>query len=143
MALAFLSVAAPQTRIAAVLGHIHGAGTPAPNVRRLEAFGVQVECRDGGRITDLDRALSDGHVPIVFPRTGELPYWEHDTAHAVVVVGVESGALYVNDPAFDLAPICVPRGDFELAWDEFGCQWALVRHGSPARPQELRASDQS
>jgi hypothetical protein len=127
MALAFFSISESQPAIAAQIGHIEGAGTPARNITRLEDFGVKVEWNEYGMLGDLRRAIDNDHVPIVFLRTGELPYWDQDTPHAVVVVGIEADTVFVNDPAFESAPIPVPTGDFQLAWDEFGCQWAALR----------------
>jgi len=126
MALAFWGIIESQTRIAARIGHIDGAGTPARNVTRLSIFGLEVRWHEHGTIDDLRQATAAGQVPIVFLHTGELPYWDQDTPHATVVTGVEAGTVYVNDPAFESAPIPVPVGDFQLAWDEFGCQWAAV-----------------
>ena len=50
------------------------------------------------------------------------PYTAEQTNHALVVLGMDENYVYVNDPAFRVAPIPVPIGDFELAWlarDEF------------------------
>jgi len=127
MALAFWGVSELQATIAVRIGHVEGAGTPARNITRLTGFGVEVEWHDDGTVDALRRAVIDGKVAIVFLRTGELPYWDHDSPHALVVVGVEAETVYVNDPAFENAPIPVPLGDFELAWGEFGYQWATVR----------------
>jgi len=67
-------------------------------------------------------------VVIVSVRTGELPYWEEDVPHAVVVVGIDTATevAYVNDPAFEHAPIAVPVGDFVLAWDALGNRCAMI-----------------
>ena len=127
MVLAFFSISESQPTIAAQLGHIEGAGTPARNITRLEAFGVEVEGNEYGMLGDVRRAIDNASVPIVFLRTGELLYWDRDTPHAVIVVGIEADTVFVNDPAFESAPIPVPTGDFQLAWDEFGCQWAAIR----------------
>lgn len=59
---------------------------------------------------------------VAFVKTGELPYWDEDCDHAVVVAGLDDEVVYLNDPAFPDAPVQVPRGDFDLAWlgrDEF------------------------
>jgi hypothetical protein len=130
MALALWGISEPQSEIAVQIGHIEGAGTAARNITRLTAWGVEVEWRERGTVNELGQAITEGNVPVVFLRTGELPYWDQDVPHALGVVGVEAGTIYVNDPAFENAPIPVPVGDFELAWDEFGCQWAIVQRSS-------------
>ncbi len=130
MALALWGISESQSEIAAQIGHIEGAGTAARIITRLTALGVEVEWREYGTVNELRQAIAEGKVPVVFLRTGELPYWDQDVPHALVIVGVEADTVYVNDPAFENAPIPVPVGDFELAWDEFGCQWAIVQRPS-------------
>ncbi len=49
--------------------------------------------------------------------TAELPYWSRPCAHAVVAVGMDETWVWVNDPAFEQAPIRVSTGDFALACD--------------------------
>jgi len=126
MALVYFGVTASQHEIAHRLGHIPGAGIPAPNIIRLSQYGVDVEYAAGGVLGDLSRAIDDGTVVIAFVRTGELPHWEEDVPHAVVVVAVDIDTVYLDDPAFENAPIPVTVGDFMLAWDEFGNQWAQI-----------------
>ena len=130
MALAMWGISEPQARIAAQIGYIDGAGTPSRNITRLSVAGIEIGWYERGAVDDLRRAITDSQVSIVFLRTGELPYWDRDTPHALVVVSVEENVVYVNDPAFEKAPVPVPVGDFELAWYEFGCQWATVRRSS-------------
>jgi predicted double-glycine peptidase len=79
-----------------------------------------------GTLADLEAHLQLGEPSIVFLRTGELPYWTQDTGHAVVVVGVDNDAVYVNDPAFDQAPHRVSRDDFVLAWLDFDYDYAVI-----------------
>jgi hypothetical protein len=45
------------------------------------------------------------------------PYWSHRAAHAIVLVGVEGDSAYINDPAFETAPLPVRIGDLLLASD--------------------------
>ena len=133
MVLAFCGISESQAKIAAHIEHIKGAGTPSRNITRLVAFGVEVEWKEDGKVDKLQQAIVDGKVPVVFVRTGELPYWGQDTPHALVVVGIGANTVYVNDPAFENAPIPVQVGDFELAWEEFGRQWATVRKSQDNR----------
>lgn len=130
MALAFMGIPVSQQELAQLLGHIPGAGAPARNILRLSRYGVSVLYQQNGTLEDLEREIRNGSVVIAFVRTGDLPYWDEDVPHAVVVSGIEAGTLYLNDPSFQVAPIPVTEDDFILAWDEFGCLWAAV-----ARPQ--------
>lgn len=100
-------------------------GAPASNIRVLEQLNLSVTYRvtDMGGIENL---LAQGQPVIVFVRTGELPYWDYSTDHAIVVVGIDDAAVYVNDPYFTQAPIAVSRGDFELAWLERDYYYALI-----------------
>jgi hypothetical protein len=127
MALAFFGIAKSQKQIAVQIGHIEGVGTPAPNVTCLSVFGVDAQYFESGTLDNLRRGVETGAVIIVFVRTGELPYWDRDTPHALVIVGIEADIIYVNDPAFEDAPIAMAIGDFMLAWDEFGNQYAIAR----------------
>jgi hypothetical protein len=127
MALAFFGIAKSQKQIAVQIGHIEGVGTPARNVTRLSVFGVDAQYFESGTLDNLRRGVETGAVIIVFVRTGELPYWDRDTPHALVIVGIEADIIYVNDPAFEDAPIAMAIGDFMLAWDEFGNQYAIAR----------------
>jgi uncharacterized protein YvpB len=73
-------------------------------------------------LSELHNHLINGHPGIAFIKTGELPYWDEDMDHAVVVVGLDEKYIYLNDPYFPDAPIQVLHGDFDLAWlerDEF------------------------
>ncbi|MBN1487258.1 MAG: C39 family peptidase [Anaerolineae bacterium] len=127
MALAYCGISKTQTFIASKLKYIAGVGTPARNIVFLDSLGVSVMWYETGSLKALQQALAEYMVPVVFVRTGELPYWELDTPHTVVVVAIDIETVYVNDPAFDTVPISVPVGDFQLAWDEFEGQWAAIQ----------------
>ena len=126
MALAYFGVSVSQREIARRLGHISGAGIPARNIVRLSRYGVDVQYAENGTPEDLSREIHNGAIVIAFVRTGELPYWKEDVPHAVIVVAMETDVIYLDDPSFESAPIPVPLGDFLLAWDEFGNQWARI-----------------
>ncbi|MEA3338389.1 MAG: hypothetical protein U9R15_00335 [Chloroflexota bacterium] len=74
----------------------------------------------------MERKIRADAIVVAFVRTGELPYWEKDAPHAIVVIGIEAGITYLDDPAFENAPLPVLVGDFLLAWDEFWNQWAWI-----------------
>ncbi len=100
-------------------------GAPASNIRNLKQLNLMVNYR----ITDLaglKSLIDNGQPVIVFVRTGDLPYWQYATDHALVVVGYENDQILINDPYFDNSPISVPQGDFELAWLERDYYYATV-----------------
>lgn len=107
--------------------NIKSFGAPAGNIRNLKQIGLSVTYS----VTDVDgliRLLQDGVCAIIFLRTGDLPYWQHQTDHAIVVVGYddEDQLIFLNDPYFDEAPIAVPLNDFELAWLERDYHYAVI-----------------
>lgn len=104
-------------------------GAPSSNIEQLSELEIQVDYGQG-RLSDLEENLGQGHPCIVFVKTRELSYWNTDTAHAVVVVGIDDDNIYLNDPAFDEAPQIVPKGDFDLAWLEADEYYALLRKPS-------------
>lgn len=111
-------------RLIALLG-IRDFGAPSSNIQRLADLGLSV-CFSQGSLARLETHLERDEPCIVFLRTGELPYWTEDTGHAVVVVGLDSDTVYLDDSAFDQAPQRVSRGDFLLAWLEFDYDYAVI-----------------
>ena len=108
---------------------IRSYGAPAGNLRRLSQLGLRVFYRSGN-VSGLEAQLAKGKPAIVFVRTRELPYWEQDTAHALVIVGYDREAIFVLDPFYPAeAPIAVARGDFELAWLERDYYHAVIQEG--------------
>jgi hypothetical protein len=126
MALAYFGVNRSQEQIASQIGHIAGAGTPARNVTRLVVPGIEISYAANGSLEDIRRCLDRKQIPILFVRTGELPYWEDDIAHAVLVVGMEQATIWVHDPTFEKGPIPVPIDGLSLAWYEIGNTRAQV-----------------
>jgi uncharacterized protein YvpB len=92
-------------------------GAPFFNIRLLEQIGVKVTYHQG-TLVELKEHLEHNRPLIVPVATSELPYTAEQTNHALVVLGMDENYVYVNDPAFRVAPIPVPLGDFELAWLE-------------------------
>lgn len=96
-------------------------GTPASNIRELEKLNVSVTYKQG-TLEELHNHLTNNRPCIAFVKTGQLPYWDGDNDHAVVIVGLDDEYIYLNDPDFANAPMQVSHGDFDLAWlerDEF------------------------
>lgn len=92
-----------------------GLGAPASNIRNLKKLGVTVTYQQGN-LTELSAHLANNQPCLALVQTDDLLYWTESTQHALVVVGVDPAAVYLNDPAFTAAPLQVSRGDFELAW---------------------------
>ena len=92
-------------------------GAPASNIRQLETLNVTVIYKQGAW-GELQDHLEHNHPCTVLVQTGELPYWDESSDHAVVLTGLDDEFVYLNDPAFLEAPIRVSRGEFDLAWLE-------------------------
>lgn len=101
-------------------------GTPFSYVRHLEQLGVIVGYRANGELATLHRLLTYGWPCIIAVDTGELPYWQVSTGHVVVLVGMDSNAIYLNDPEMTTGPTQVPIDDFYLAWFEQDCSYAVL-----------------
>ncbi|MBV7335476.1 C39 family peptidase [Chloroflexi bacterium TSY] len=118
MVLRYLGKSYRYGRIRRLLQVQKGYGTPFPRIRALARLNVDVVYQQG-TLHDLYRYLIQGWPSIVPVKTSDLPHWENiQIDHAVVVVGIDSFSVNINDPAFDRAPIRVPIGDFDLAWLE-------------------------
>jgi len=124
MVLDHLGVSADYDRLLRLLG-VQPYGAPGSRLNNLADLGVYVRYARG-TLDELLDYLARGQPCIVLVRTDQLPYWTCATDHAVLVVGFDEQAVYVNDPAFEQAPQCVPRADFELAWLEFDYRYAVI-----------------
>jgi len=125
MAMAHLGLGVSQADLNRLLELTPG-GIPTLRLTRLEQhYDVLVTLRCG-TLDDLIRALERDLPPIVFVRTGQLPYWTIDTQHALLIRGYEGSTFLVNDPAFLTAPQHIAALDLSLAWDEFDNRYALL-----------------
>jgi predicted double-glycine peptidase len=105
-------------------------GTPFSNLRFLTSWGVQAKIEHGS-MERLQASLLHRIPVIVAVATGELQsYWTEATSHAIVVIGADEGLVYVNDPAFSVAPQHIPTAEFELAWMEKDYLSAILRVNS-------------
>lgn len=100
-------------------------GAPAGNIRYLTQLGLVVIYSQTD-MPGLQDWLDQGHPIMAFVRTGDLPYWDYSTDHAVLVVGYDDEAVFLNDPSEKKAPTVVDKGDFELAWLERDYAYAVV-----------------
>lgn len=125
MILAYLNKPVSYEQLLALL-NIQWFGAPFNNILNLEKAGVRVLYRQGA-LDDLRKHLADGEPVITAIFTGELPYSDEATNHAVVVVGIDGHYVYINDPAITEAPIPVPKGDFDLAWLERNEWYAVIK----------------
>jgi len=125
MVLAYLGRRLGQKELADIFGTTK-LGTVSSNITRLTTLGLTVEYEEGSAVR-LRHHLSQGIPCIVFLWTGNLSYWQVDTPHAVVVVGMTEDAFLVNDPASADAPVSVPVDEFLLAWCEFEYKYAVIR----------------
>ena len=101
-------------------------GIPASRIERLGQRGFKVIYRTGS-LVELGAWLAQGVPCILFLRTGELSYWQIDTPHAAVLVGLEADDAYLLDPAVEATPIKVPSGDLLLAWSHFEYTYAVLQ----------------
>lgn len=124
MVLAHLGRDLAETQIARIL-RSYAFGTPAPNVRYLESLGLSVTFGPMS-LSRLRAHLQNGFPCITFLQAGDLPYFESEGFHAVVVVGLSEQIVYINDPALDAGPQSVPLDHFMLAWSEFEYECAVI-----------------
>ena len=115
MVLAYMGKKTRYWRLRWLLG-TKSFGTPFLHIRYLESLGITVEAQAKGNLTTLHQHLTQNHPCIVSLQTENLPYWNRNALHAVVVVGMNENYIYLNDPELPDAPIPVTQGDFDLAW---------------------------
>ena len=124
MVLDYIGVSVDYERLRGLLG-VTPYGTPGSHLSNLAGLGVQVRYARG-TMGELFEHVDHGQPCVVLVRTDQLPYWTCATDHAVLVVGFDEQAIYVNDPAFEQSPQRVPCADFELAWLEFDYRYAVI-----------------
>lgn len=121
MLLTYLGLSVTYGQLCKILQVRSGIGAPAFHIRALTSFGVTVTY-EAGTLDVLHQHLINNQPSIAFVEAGQLPYWDENSSHAVVVVGMEEKNMYLNDPALNRGPVRVSQGDFDLAWleqDEF------------------------
>ena len=101
-------------------------GTPASRVQRLTQRGFSVIYREGS-LNEVRRLLDEGVPPIVFVQAGELSYWDVDTWHALVLVGIDEGTVQALDPMHGEHPVKIEIDELMLAWSHFDYKYAALQ----------------
>jgi hypothetical protein len=125
MVLTFLGQPKPYETLARVLG-TRWFGTPVDNILHLDQLGVQVAIEEM-TLEEISYYLQQGLPVMAFINTADLPYWDVNSDHVVVVVGMDEQWIYINDPYFPEAPQQVSKTSFELAQLRFDNRCAIVR----------------
>lgn len=113
----YLKIPVPYDRLVKQLAIKPGVGPAFSNISKLSTLPLTIVHKTGEQLAQLYALLGQGWPIIASVQTGDLPHWAgHNTLHAVVVVGMGSDQVYLNDPGFPKAPIAVSVGDFDLAW---------------------------
>ncbi len=114
-----------QDDVARWLG-TRGIGTPASRVLRLRPRGFDVIYQIGS-LADLYIWIGQETPCILFVRTGDLPDWEEDVPHAVVLTGFDGEFAVLLDPGLSTAPTTVSNDALMLAWSHFDYAFAILR----------------
>jgi len=104
---------------------IESYGTAFSRIQRLTELGVHVEYGQGD-LSIVATRLQDQLPLIAFVNTGMLSYWDSETGHAVVIIGIDKSVIVINDPAQDKPELGVPLIEFEAAWIEQDLRYAVV-----------------
>ena len=103
-----------------------GIGTPASRILRLSQRGFDIIYQTGS-LADLHTWVDQGVPCILFVRTGDLPDWDVDTPHAVVLIGFDDEYAILLDPTLRSTPVRVPVDSLMLAWSHFDYTFAVLR----------------
>jgi ABC-type bacteriocin/lantibiotic exporter with double-glycine peptidase domain len=101
-------------------------GTRAGNLMRLSSPSFEVHLRPSN-VGELEQLLIAHHPPVIFLQTGLLEYWTMDIYHTVILVGLETATVAVNDPFFESSPQITSMPSFEKAWAKTGQLIAIIR----------------
>lgn len=129
MVLEYVGIRRDQAQLARELGVTPKVGVAVSRVTRLAIPNVSIRYQQG-EIDDLVAALAREVPPILNVATGQLPYWEEECAHAIVLVGLsdDQQIAYLNDPAFDEPAIACAAAALWLAWDDAFNYHTLVEY---------------
>ena len=123
--LAYWGTDVREDRLAARLHSTPEAGThPLEILRVAREFGLTADLREGLELADLERALADGATVIVdlqaWRDRTDLPWAETwDDGHYMVLLGMDAGNLYFEDPSLLGARGKIPRAEFVERWHDY------------------------
>lgn len=119
MVCAYLGIRVNYRRLVRTLRIQTGVGAPLSHIEKLNGRQIKGLFQRNGTLKKLYQLLESGWPTIVGVQTREFPHWNHrPSRHAVVVIGMDSQCVYINDPEMPDAPTPVSIGDFDLAWFE-------------------------
>ena len=113
------------------------AGThPLEILRVAREFGLSAELREGLDLADLERALAGGTTVIVdlqaWRERDDVPWTETwDDGHYMVLLAMDAGNLYFEDPSLLGVRGKIPRAEFVDRWHRLRRRSAL----GPDRPE--------
>ncbi len=105
---------------------VDAIGTPFRNLQNLRSLGLSILIEEGNFST-IQIHLRAGLPLITAVDTSQLSYWQDATDHAVVLIGLDDTAAYLNDPNFADTPQVVQRAEFELSWLEKDYLYAVIQ----------------
>lgn len=105
---------------------VDAIGTPFRNLQNLRSLGLSILIEEGN-FSRIQTHLAAGLPVITAVDTRQLAYWQDETDHAVLIIGLDDTAVYLNDPNFPDAPQVVPLAEFELSWLEKNYLSAVIQ----------------
>lgn len=104
-------------------------GTVFSRLQNLETLGLVVSIDHNCSLQRFLRFFEVG-LPVIVPiNTWSVLHWNgFETDHAVVMTGIDfdNELVYIHDPFFEDAPIALSYNEFEPAWTEHECQYAVI-----------------
>ena len=130
MVLSYLEIEVSESELRTML-ETDDIGTPMNKISApAKSLDINILAENMSLTTLKDR-LDQGFPVVAFVYTERLPYWQTNTAHAVVAVGYEEdGGILVNDPMFKTAPKSIMEELFLEAWQFFANFGAVAEKSS-------------
>ncbi|MBX3059008.1 MAG: peptidase C39 family protein [Anaerolineae bacterium] len=125
MILNYLQIPIGYERLMQLL-KVDAIGTPFRNLQNLSSLGLSILIEEGDLAT-VQTHLEAGLPVITAVDTRQLSYWQEETDHAVVIVGLDDTSVYLHDPDFAGFPQVVSRAEFELSWLEKNYLYAVIQ----------------